>query len=245
MNQLLKVNYDSNRITLSARELHEFLGIGTQYTKWFDRMCEYGFTENIDYRTISQKRLTTQGNETTYTDHEITIEMAKEIAVIQRSDKGKQARQYFIELEKKWNSPEFVMNRALQISKKQVEKLILENQELKPKALFADAVATSTNSILVGELAKIIKANEYDIGQKRLFEWLRSNGYLMACGEAYNQPTQKSMNLGLMEIKKTTFNNPDGSIRTTTTTKITGKGQIYFVNKFCKKTQWLNNAKCG
>ncbi len=237
MNQLLKVNYDSNRITLSARELHEFLGIGTQYTKWFDRMCEYGFTENIDYRTISQKRLTAQGNETTYTDHEITIEMAKEIAVIQRSDKGKQARQYFIELEKKWNSPEFVMNRALQISKKQVEKLILENQELKPKALFADAVATSTNSILVGELAKIIKANEYDIGQKRLFEWLRSNGYLMACGEAYNQPTQKSMNLGLMEIKKTTFNNPDGSIRTTTTTKITGKGQIYFVNKFCKKTQ--------
>lgn len=89
MNQLLKVNYDSNWITLSARELHEFLGIGTQYTKWFDRMCEYGFTENIDYRTISQKRLTTQGNETTYTDHEITIEMAKEIAMIQRSDKGK------------------------------------------------------------------------------------------------------------------------------------------------------------
>ncbi len=89
MNQLLKVNYDSNRITLSARELHEFLGIGTQYTKWFDRMCEYGFTENIDYRTISQKRLTAQGNETTYTDHEITIEMAKEIAMIQRSDKGK------------------------------------------------------------------------------------------------------------------------------------------------------------
>lgn len=89
MNQLLKVNYDSNWITLSARELHEFLGIGTQYTKWFDRMCEYGFTENIDYRTISQKRLTAQGNETTYTDHEITIEMAKEIAMIQRSDKGK------------------------------------------------------------------------------------------------------------------------------------------------------------
>ena len=112
------------------------------------------------------------------------------------------------------------------------EKLELENKELKPKALFADAVATSENSILVGELAKIIKANGYDIGQKRLFEWLRKNGYLMAHGEAYNQPTQKSMNLGLMEIKKSTINNPDGSIRTTTTTKITGKGQIYFVNKF-------------
>ena len=112
------------------------------------------------------------------------------------------------------------------------EKLELENKELKPKALFADAVSTSKNSILIGELAKIIKANGYDIGQKRLFEWLRENGYLMKSGEAYNQPTQKSMNLGLMEIKKSTINNPDGSIRTTTTTKITGKGQIYFVNKF-------------
>lgn len=123
------------------------------------------------------------------------------------------------------------------------ERLQLENQEMKPKALFADAVATSTSSILVGELAKIIKANGYDIGQKRLFEWLRSNGYLMAHGEAYNQPTQKSMNLGLMEVKKSTFNNPDGSIRTTTTTKITGKGQIYFVNKFCKRGKQSENAK--
>lgn len=104
-------------------------------------------------------------------------------------------------------------------------------KEMKLKALFTDVFSTIKNSILIGELAKIIKANGYDIGQKRLFEWLRENGYLMKSGEAYNQPTQKSMNLGLMEIKKSTINNPDGSIRTTTT-KITGKGQIYFVNKF-------------
>ncbi len=241
MNELLKVNYDSNRITLSARELHEFLEIGTEFAKWMQRMCEYGFTENQDYRVFVKNDDKSKGRPST--DYEITLDMAKEISMIQRNEKGKQARQYFIELEKKWNSPEFVMNRALQISKKQVEKLMLENQELKPKALFADAVATSTNSILVGELAKIIKANGYDIGQKRLFEWLRSNGYLMAHGEAYNQPTQKSMNLGLMEIKKSTFNNPDGSIRTTTTTKITGKGQIYFVNKFCKRGKQSENAK--
>ena len=234
MNELFKVNYDNDRITLSARELHEFLEVKTKYKDWFPRMTEYGFVENIDYQAIAQKRATAQGNETTYTDHQITIEMAKEIAMLQRNDKGKQARQYFIELEKKWNSPEWVMNRALEYSKKQVESLLLENKELKPKALFADAVSASKNSVLVGELAKMIKANGVDIGQKRLFSWLRDNHYLMAKGESYNQPTQKSMDLGLMEIKKSTVNNADGSIRTVTTTKITGKGQIYFVNKFLK-----------
>lgn len=235
MNEVLKINYDNERITLSARELHEYLGIGTQYTKWFDRMCEYGFTENTDYQAISQKRLTAQGNETTYSDHQITLDMAKEIAMIQRSEKGKQVRQYFIEVEKQWNSPERVIARGYLEAKKQLDVLNKQILDMKPKALFADAVATSQNSCLVGELAKIIKANGYDIGQKRLFQWLRDNGYLMCKGEAYNQPTQKSMDLGLMEIKKRVIDNPDGSKRVTTTPKVTGKGQIYFVNKFCRK----------
>lgn len=142
----------------------------------------------------------------------------------------------FNEMETRLNSPEFIMNRALELSRQRCEALLIENKELKPKALFADAVATSQNSCLVGELAKIIKANGYDIGQKRLFQWLRDNGYLMCKGEAYNQPTQKSMDLGLMEIKKRVIDNPDGSKRVTTTPKVTGKGQIYFVNKFCKNT---------
>ena len=124
---------------------------------------------------------------------------------------------------------------ALKAEQDKNKALEVENTELKPKALFADAVASSKNSILIGELSKIIKANGYDIGQRRLFSWMRDNGYLMKSGEAYNQPTQKSMELGVMEIKKSTINNPDGSIRTTTTTKITGKGQVYFVNKFCGK----------
>ena len=232
MNELFNVNYDNERITLSARELHEFLEVKTKYKDWFPRMTEYGFVENIDYQAIAQKRATAQGNETTYTDHQITIEMAKEIAMLQRNEKGKQARQYFIELEKKWNSPEAVINRALEYSRKQVKALMLENSELKPKAIFADAVSASKTSILVGELAKVLKANGIDIGQKRLFAWLRDNHYLMQKGESYNLPTQKSMDLGLMEIKKSTVNNADGSIRTVTTTKITGKGQVYFVNKF-------------
>lgn len=140
----------------------------------------------------------------------------------------------FNDMEAKLNSPEFIMQRALEYSKQRCEALLLENQELKPKAQFADAVSTSSNSCLVGELAKIIKANGYDIGQRRLFEWLRENGYLMRKGEAYNQPTQKSMDLGLMKIKKGVRQNPDGTSIITVTTKVTGKGQIYFVNKFMK-----------
>lgn len=122
----------------------------------------------------------------------------------------------------------------LQQAAEQLKQKDVEIERMKPKALFADAVASSKNSILIGELAKLIKANGYDIGQHRLFAWLRDNGYLMKVGESYNQPTQMSMNAGLMEIKKSIINNPDGSTITTATTKITGKGQIYFVNKFCK-----------
>lgn len=123
----------------------------------------------------------------------------------------------------------------LQQAAEQLKQKDVQIERMKPKALFADAVASSKNSVLIGELAKIIKAKGYDIGQNKLFTWMRENGYLMKTGEAYNQPTQKSMELGLMEIKKSTINNPDGSIRTTTTTKITGKGQVYFVNKFVGK----------
>lgn len=105
----------------------------------------------------------------------------------------------------------------------------------KPKVLFADSVATSTNSILIGELAKLLNQNGVEIGQNRLFEQLREDGYLCKHGERRNQPTQKAMELDLFEIKKRTINNPDGSIRTTTTTKVTGKGQIYFINRFLKE----------
>ena len=109
---------------------------------------------------------------------------------------------------------------------------------MKPKALFADAVQTSESSVLVGELSKILRQNGIDIGQNRLFSWLRENGYLIKKkGESFNLPTQRSMDMGLFEIKKRTINNPDGSIRTTRTPKVTGKGQIYFVNKFLSQKE--------
>lgn len=231
MNELLKVNYGNDRITLSARELHEFLGIGTEFAKWMQLMCEYGFSENQDYRVFVKNDDNSKGGRPS-TDYEITLDMAKEIAMIQRSDKGKEVRQYFLELERRWNSPEAVMNRALEYSRKQVKALMEENKELKPKALFADAVSASDESILIGQLAKLIRQNGYEIGQNRLFEWMRENGYLIKSGSRRNQPTQRAMDMGLFEVKERTISNPDGSTRITLTTKVTGKGQVYFVNKF-------------
>lgn len=224
---------EHNEVVVSGRDLHEFLEIGTQYTKWFERMTEYGFEENQDYVALSQKRLTAQGNQTEYVDHLLKLDAAKEISMIQRNDKGKKARQYFLQIEKAWNSPEMVMKRALQIADKKIFKLEERIQTDKPKVLFADAVNSSTSSILIGELAKLISQNGYEIGQNRLFDWLRNDGFLIKRkGETYNLPTQRSMDVGLMDIKKRTINNADGSIRTTRTTKVTGKGQQYFINKF-------------
>ena len=242
MSKLIAVNYEAEEPTVSARDLHEPLNIKTRFNDWFPRMCEYGFNESQDFNPLKNEQVRLEGNrqvKRTVQDYEITLDMAKEIAMIQRSDKGKEVRQYFLELERRWNSPEAVMNRALEYSRKQVKALmeekqglIEENKELKPKALFADAVSASNESILIGQLAKLIRQNGYEIGQNRLFEWMRENEYLIKKGERYNQPTQKSMDLGLFEVKERTITNPDGSTRITLTTKVTGKGQVYFINKF-------------
>lgn len=129
--------------------------------------------------------------------------------------------------------------RLLTTLKEERQKRIQLESEAKanrPKVLFADAVATAHNSILIGELAKLIKQNGVDMGQNRLFDWMRKNGYLIARkGTDYNMPTQRSMELDLMEIKETTIAKPDGSIRVNKTPKVTGKGQQYFIEKFLKR----------
>jgi Rha family phage regulatory protein len=125
--------------------------------------------------------------------------------------------------------------KALVASEEEKQKLTAKAEQNAPKVLFADAVATAKSSILIGDLAKLIRQNGHEIGQKRLFQWLRDKGYLMGRGESYNLPTQYSMERGLMEIKERTINNPDGSSIVTKTPKITGKGQQYFINKFLKK----------
>lgn len=158
--------------------------------------------------------------------------------MMSRTEKGKQIRDYLIDLEKAWNTPEQIMARALKVADKRIELLKQDNvllaqdvERMRPKEIFADAVAASHTSILIGELAKLLKQNGVETGQRRLFSWLWNHGYLIKSGSSRNMPTQKSMELGLFEIKETTISNPDGSIRISRTTKVTGRGQQYFINK--------------
>lgn len=233
MNNLINITLNENQEpVVSGRQLHQVLGVKTPYSMWFDRMVEYGFTENQDFLLNNSVKQTGRGGHNKI-DHVLKLDMAKEIAMIQRTDKGKEVRTYFIQVEKDFNSPEKIMARALLMADKKVHKLEAQIEADRPKVLFADAVSASKSSCLIGELAKILKQNGIDIGQNKLFQWLRSNGYLISRrGDSWNQPTQKSMDLELFELKKTNINHADGHTTTNTTTKVTGKGQQYFVNKF-------------
>lgn len=230
MNELINVTLNDNQEpVVSGRQLHEALGVNSRYTTWFDRMKEYGFTEGQDFLPNLGK--STGGRQAT--DHIIKLDMAKEIAMIQRTERGKQVRQYFIQVEKDFNSPEKIMARALLMADQKVHKLETQIEADRPKVLFADAVSASHTSILVGELAKLISQNGYKIGANRLFSWMRENGYLIKRkGSDWNVPTQRSMDLKLFEIMETNVQHADGHITVNKTPKVTGKGQQYFINKF-------------
>lgn len=234
MNEIIKVTLDDEHDPIvSGRQLHEALGVNSNYTTWFDRMTEYGFVENQDYVLLSNFGNQTGRGGHNKVDHAIKLDMAKEIAMIQRTDRGKEVRQYFIQIEKDFNSPEKIMARALLLADKKIQKLETQIETDKPKVLFADAVSASHSSILVGELAKLISQNGYKIGANRLFAWLRENGYLIKRkGSDWNMPTQRSMKMRLFEIKETNIQHPDGHVTITKTSKVTGKGQQYFINKF-------------
>lgn len=240
MEEIIKINYESEQPTVSARELHEGLEIKSNFTTWFDRMCEYGFTE-LDFKKCFPNLESGCNGGQNMVDYEISIDMAKQICMVQRTEKGKQYRQYFLDLEKAWNAPEQVMARALKIANNEIDKLkadnrvlIADTERMKPKEIFADAVSSSKDSCLIGDLAKIICQNGYKIGRNRLFEWMQTNGYLIKGGSSKNMPTQKAMEMKLFEVKETTITTPDGSTSVKRTTKVTGKGQVYFVNKFAE-----------
>lgn len=243
MNELIKIQDHNGRKAVNARDLYEFLEVETPFHKWMPRMFEYGFEENHDWTKMSSD------NQQYSIGYVLSLDCAKQIAMIQRTAKGKEAREYFIEVEKLYQNGYTKLD---SISRKDLARMLYEAEEAKekleeenkkkslalkeatPKILFADAVTASETSILIGELAKILKQNGIEIGQNRLFEWLRKNDYLCSRGESYNLPTQKAMELGLFEIKKTTISPPDGPIFVSVTTKVTSKGQVYFINKFLK-----------
>jgi anti-repressor protein len=229
MTDLIKVDYSGEKPAVSARELHEFLEVKTAYKDWFPRMCEYGFSEGTDFCSfLSESTGGRRGQ-----DAAVTIDMAKEICMLQRNEKGKMARQYFLQLERDWNSPEKVMARALQIADRRIKTLESKVQADAPKVLFADSVAASTSTILISELAKILRQNGVNTGEKRLFRWMRENGYLVKRnGTDYNMPTQLSMELGILKVKETVVCHSDGHTSISKTPKVTGKGQTYFLNKF-------------
>lgn len=244
MNELLQINYETEQPTVSARDLHETLEIKERFSLWFSRFSDMFSEEEI---TSVGKPTEVQNNggvqTRTLEDYQISIEAAKHICMMCKTEKGKQCRQYFIDLEKAWNTPEQIMARALKMADQKINQLKTSNIALltrleqdKPKVIFADAVTASDKSILIGELAKIIKQNGVDTGEKRLFTWLRENGYLIKRkGTDYNAPTQKSMDLGLFMVKETAISHSDGHVTVNKTTKVTGKGQQYFINKFLDK----------
>ena len=231
MSNLIEITGDEQRV--SARELHKAVGSTERFSAWFERQLQYGFSEGIDY--VGCKTFNTLAKQELQ-DYQMSVSMAKEICMVQKSEKAREVRKYLITIENKWNQPELVMARALKMAAGQIDELKLENKELhdkieadKPKTIFADAVTASDSAVLVRDLAKMIRQNGYEIGEKRLYNWMRENGYIC---KGTTMPTQKAMELGLFEIEIRTIERGVGLPLERKTTKVTGKGQIYFANKF-------------
>lgn len=237
--ELIKITEQNGKQAVSARELHSFLESKQEFSTWIkNRIEKYDFIENQDYEVFDNFIKNPNGGRPLI-EYALTIDCAKEISMVEGNEKGKKARKYFIECERKLKNPILQLTR-IDLARMVIEaeeenqRLQLEIKENEHKVLFTNAVVGSTSSCLIGELAKIISQNGCAIGQNRLFEWLRENGYLGKTGERKNIPNQQYVEQGLFEIKKGVRTGNDGVLHQTTTTKVTGKGQVYFVNKFLK-----------
>lgn len=252
MNELINVRNQNGELLVSARELHKGLGIGTKYNDWFKRMTAYGFEENLDYILVTQKKVTNniKNPYTTYTDHILKLDCAKEICMIQRNEKGKMFRKYFIECEKKLreikptiskrdelllqlfsSNPTEVANAHKQLVEIEVNEatkpLIEKIDKDKPLVKFADRVLKDGDNILVRDLAKIATEEGYKIGEKRLYNKLRDWKYI--CKKS-TQPTQNAMESDYFIVETKVINTPYGS-KQVFTTKVTPKGQIRIVER--------------
>lgn len=229
MKDLITIEVNENQEPIvNGRELHEVLGIKTDYKKWFDRMCEYGFTENIDFCTVSQKCPIANGGYQERLDHAIKLDMAKEIAMIQRNEKGKRVRQYFIQVDKDFNSPEKIMARALKIAEGRLNVLQLENAqqkqvigELKPKADYLDRILKSKSIVPISYIAK-----DYGMTAQALNRKLHDLGVQYKIGNTWLL-YKEYQTFGYTHSKITEFKRTDGTLDTNTTMEWTQKGRLF------------------
>ncbi len=225
MNELIKINYDNaDRPTVLARDLYKELGVETRYNDWFKRMCEYGFSEGKDFYSFLSK--TSDGGRPA-TDHQLTIPMAKELCMLQRTEKGKFWRQYFISVEEQWNSPDAIMARALQLSNAKLKQLqitvstlTVENQIMKPKADYFDDLVDRNLLTGIRETAK-----EFGIKQKDFVNFLIDKKYLYRDKKGKLVPYAKPLADGLFELKES---KNDATAWSGTQTMITPKGRETF-----------------
>lgn len=235
MNELINVTLnDNHEPVVSARQLHQTLDVKKRFSAWFEQNIK-GFVEGYDFTGVPGGTPVKGGNGNIQylDDYVLTLDTAKHLAMLSKTDKGQEIRAYFIQVEKDFNSPEKIMARALLMADKKVHQLEAKIEADRPKVLFAEAVSASHTSILVGELAKLLKQNGVEMGANRLFNWLRAHGYLIKRnGRDWNMPTQKSVEMGLIRVKETSITHADGHITVSKTPLVTGKGQQYFINKF-------------
>ena len=244
MNELIKIETNENlEPIVSGRELHEKLGVETPYTKWIGRMVEYGFTENVDFVLVRQKCPTNnpKNPETEIIDHIIKLDMAKEIAMLQRNEAGKKIRKYFIEVEKEFNSPEKIMAKGLKYAEIELTKVkakieVLETKifEDAPRVAYAENMEKSSDCILVREFAKVLANEGINLGEKRVYKFLRERGHIL---KGTTEPSQKAVEQGLFKVSHGTIKTIKGDLNTKTT-KITGKGQIYFLDLIRKEFKY-------
>lgn len=233
MKDLIPINYDSDRPTMLARDLHDFLEVGTEFKDWFPRMCEYGFTEGQDYCSfLSVRSDGLPGRQKR--DAQLTIDMAKEICMIQRTDKGKQARQYFLAVERQWNSPDAIMQRALAIANERVKNLMADNAKLSvdvatmaPKAEYFDELVERNTLTGMFETAK-----QLEVPPKKFISWLLDRKYVYRDKKGKIMPYQKHVESGLFELREC-LNDKTGW--SGTQTMITPKGRETFRLLFPKE----------
>lgn len=236
MNEIININYSSDRPTVLGRELHDMLGVKTAYKDWFPRMCEYGFEEGTDFNPLKNEQVRTEGNRQvtrTVTDHQLTIPMAKEICMLQRTERGKECRQYFIKIEEQWNSPDAIMQRALQIANSRLEKLrgenlalqaansdlTVKNQVMQPKADYFDQLVDRNLLTNFRDTAK-----QLGIKPRTFTTWLVDHKYLYRDKSGKLNPYE-AKNKGLFEVKE--FVNEKTGF-SSTQTLVTPKGRETF-----------------